>query len=176
MVEHGGRVVQWGRRKKEVSRRTGGSPGRPWRRRRPAGRDDGDESMLVAAAGSGRERVGGGDWGPPGTIPSAWRSSTARRSLWQSWLGSGRPTATARCAAAMAASRLWEEQREELGFPEGKVQWEREEERAPPLPRSRDGHGGHGDSAIAVATVTMSLFQKTPWFTFPSSVFIIFFK
>ena len=96
--------LQRGRRKKEVSRRTGGSPGRPWRRRRPAGRDDGDESMLVAAAGSGRERVGGGDWGPPGTIPSAWRSSTARRSLWWSRPGSGRPTATARCAAAMAAS------------------------------------------------------------------------
>ena len=64
---------------------------------------------------------GGDDSLRSGTIPSAWRSSTARRSLWRSRLGSGRPTATAMCAAAMAASRLREEQRKEregdgLGF------------------------------------------------------------
>ena len=67
VAEHGDDSGQRGRRKEEVSRRTGGSPGGPWRRRRPAGRDDGDALMLGVPAGGGEGTGRHGDLRLPRT-------------------------------------------------------------------------------------------------------------
>ena len=44
--------------------------------------NDAGGAMIHGGLGGGREWVGGGDGGPPGTIPSAWGARGARRVPW----------------------------------------------------------------------------------------------
>ena len=118
---------------------------------------------------------GGDDSLRSGTIPSAWRSSTARRSLWRSRLGSGRPETTA--SSTMVSGGRGHDLWLGLGFP-GAGKSERGRERGPRLafiPRAgaawRQWRSGSSATVASgrgrYSVKTMTLFQKPPCCTFP---------
>ena len=126
-----------------------------------------------------RKANGGDDWRDPGTIPSAWRMLTARRSGWRSRLASGTLQSAAirrrrrRVRGDSTGKRGWLSIRK-TGEGDGERGEAGERRRGgpsyPPEPRLRAAQGRSDMAAWATATVATvgkkGVSRKPPWHHF----------